>query len=346
MELFVDPVVLALPAAHCSAETLRTYVLRLSEWSAEARDSGHDFFVSRGCAYALARDNIYPDGAALRRLWSSADCKISVNYQTVATACRRITNNVPYLEARVQSEHVAVECGSVHVDPDLVRRLPEGVASAFKEALGCVAYAREELKHPRAMGLMMVTHPIRDGDEAHVRAEVLADDDTSTVESAIPMIQSTAELRRIEGLGAFWRDSESAIAWAVSDLCEKGYPLEHELAKFSVAPEFNQSIEDQHYDARLDRLVQIFHCAARLLTSAIPHVSTKRHHRLKRNHSEIVEHDESSGRTWEAWRVWVTEGEQALRLHYWWEDGQFTLSKVGPHEDYRIGPIGPGWSRQ
>jgi len=339
MNLLVDPVLLTLPEPASDVEACLCFVEQLSAWSQEIRAQRYEFFISEACVIALYESGRYPQIHTLLPLWETAGV-YEVDCRTAYLACHRVLTNLPYFEDRVSVRGQLVHLGKVQVAPDLVGRLQEPVAAALRETLGYVAYAREESQHPIATDLILVTHPIQDGTDAQIEAVVETSEGEKMLTTDLPLVETPEDLLELEGLEGLWEDTDRALRWAVSDLIRKRCLDEGaRLAPYAVAPEFNQSIRDNHFDGRPDRLAQIFLKVALLLAGYFPRKETREHHRLRTLGKPLRMQRGSTGKSWEAWRLWITRGKLGMRLHYWWRDGQYVLSKVGPHDDYSIGGI-------
>lgn len=333
MNLLIDPIILTLPENTYGKEQCLQFVTSLSDWSSIViSQMDRRFVVTKSCAVALLNDlDRYPTPDNVRRLWEVADI-YEVDWRTAYRACKRILE-APYFEDEV-SVPMEISYEDIQVRPDLIERLSASIAFAFREALAKVAYAKEISQDPFALSLGLITHPIENGDDAEINGVV----NESDLATELPLLETPADLRRIVGLYELWKDTDEAIAWAVDYLKRKRcLPDSAEMAPYSVGADFNASIVDNHYNTRYDRLAQIFVKTAQLLTGQIPHKKAKRNHPLRKDGKPMIRWDESSGERWEAWRFWITTGSHAMRLHYWWQNGNYFLSKVGPHEDYSIG---------
>jgi len=341
MDLLVDPILLTLPDLTSGTEACLHFIEQLSVWSQEVRAKRHEFFLSETCVEALYRSGRLPEMHTLRSLWKRAGV-YEVDCKTAFLACRRVLENLPYFEARVQIHDQPVHLDRVKVTPDLLGRLQEPITAAFRKTLGYVVYAKEESQHPIAIDLILATHPIKNDTGAQIEAVVGTNSGKRTLTTDLPLVETPEDLVELEDLGEIWEDTKQALQWALNNLIRKRYfERDVRLAPYDVAPEFNQSIRHNHFDSRPDLLAQIFLKVALLLGGYYPHTDGKKHHRLgeKRKGKPIRAQNGSSGKSWEAWRLWITQGKLGMRLHYWWRDGQYVLSKVGPHEDYTIGPI-------
>ena len=92
----------------------------------------------------------------------------------------------------------------MEVDPDLVERLREPVAIALRETLGSVVYAREVSRHPVALDLTLITHPIEDGEGVKIDAVVGTEKDEASLATTVPLVETLADLRRLVGLQDLW----------------------------------------------------------------------------------------------------------------------------------------------
>ena len=339
MHFLIDPVVLTLPERTADEETILRFVENLHAWSAMFRRKDSNFFVSQAYIDVLYEMSLFPTERSLRSLFLRAEVE-SIDPKTVLNACSRILSNMPFFEERVEvAEHVAVYHDQVEVDPDLIKRLQEPVASAFRDTLGCVAYAKEELAPPLMAEMYLVTHPV-DGPSASIEAKVETNDKgTIHLETEFPLLTAPEHLIRIQGIQQVWHDYPKAVDWAIDDLrCTQHLPADQaqELAPYVFAPEFRDSIERYGFHNRVDILASLYRSIAQLLTRLIPPQSTAYNHLLRDVQCNRRDH---AGRIWEPWRLWITRGKPAVRLHYWCHKGYYIFSRVVVHDDMSIGPV-------
>lgn len=339
MELFVDPIVLTIPKPDSPREVCMNYIEQLMMWSREVKVQRHSFFVSGSCLDASLKAGRFPSRQALLPFLQTSGIT-SADPNTIDRACASILNNMPYLERRFAPSYLHVH--SARAAPNIVQRLDEPVASAFEEALGYLTYAREVVRHPGAESLALVTHPLAADHQVHIDAKIQVPDtsqDSVDLETDIPFVECPQDLMELEGLRTFWLDTARALDWAVSQLVKKSrIQPSTSIKPYRVAKEFNESISKTHLEDHPDLLARVFWQVASLLTGYIPPVSTHTNHPLQKDHRAYQLLD-GSGRRWEAWRLWITSGSSAIRLHYWRNHSSHILDCVGPHENYDIGPL-------
>jgi len=343
MHLLVDPVVLCLPEQTAEPDYIEQFFEFLSDWSQLIRvqqDVVEDqFFISETCCLALIDSQRYPEFYLMERLLASGD--VPFDAITAYRACRRIIENLPYFEERASLPDLLVYCDSMSLNPDLIRRISQPIiADSLRETFGYVAYAKEVSQHPIASDLILLTHPVRDSEVLMIGVTLESNQDGECeLETDLPIVETPEDLYRVKGLQKIWQDTGKAIGWAVDDLKRKRHiGRRAKLAHYLVAPEFNQSLSKCQFYTRPDLLAQCFLKISRLLMLE-SHRSTSVNHPLRDGRNGPPIERTISGRKWGAWRLYITGGKMGFRLHYWWSEGEYVLSKVGPHEDFTIGPI-------
>lgn len=339
MQFLVDPVLLTVPGDNATSDDIVSFVEHLYEWNEVISSQEHSFFVSEAYISALSELGRFPEYHTLRELWFKADLDY-INAKTVYSACHTIINNLPYFEERAElAGLVEVYRDQVNVTPDLVRRLEEPVAGAFRETLGCLAYAREELKPAIVDELYLITHPIEQSSVAHVEAMAETSVGQISLETEFPLITSPTHIASVQGLQNVWQNHSMVLQTMCADLAQRHQlPVLPIPASHIFAMDFNQSVERYGFHNRPDYLIHIYEKIAALVYGLIPPQSTRRNHELR----DVTVNDfDVQGRRWDAWRLWVTCGKPAIRLHYWKHEGKYIISRVVVHEDFTIGPVPP-----
>jgi hypothetical protein len=327
MDLLVDPVVFALPLESEAEDAHLRYVQQLSAWSGELCTMRHNFFASEVCMLALYEAKMYPSGNGFRRLWERSG-ETDIGYVDALNACRRLMENIPYLEDRISGLR-NLEIQESNVNPDLLQRLLDPVACAFRDTLGLVAYARDVIKDTTAESIMLVTHPIEGGSDAHILASVSPGGKIFEVSTSIPMLCSPDDLLDLTDLEECWQETRQALQLVYRRLVkQRTLKAGAEWATYHVAQSFNESILQYHYNHRSDQIAQIFRKCVLLLTDNLPPNRTS-HHWLDKKNQRIVN-------GWGAWRLHITGGPIAIRLHYWRRHNKYILMQVGPHENFDI----------
>lgn len=339
MNLLVDPILLTLPESTADEDHILSFVHSLCTWNNEVRKGTHQFWTAENYVEALQASNRYPTYKALSDLWAQSDIN-TIGVQDAFRACRSlIEGNIYRFDDLTLPDTIAVYEDQVRVDPNLVARLPEAVATAFRETLGYVVYARER-NHPAMVeDLVLVTHPhpIHADNKIQIDAPIETNQGQDQLETDIPLAATPTDLLGMVALQTFWDDTPKALAWAMEELVRaRRLPAPVALRPYGVAQAFNESIRRYGFDSRPDLLTHIFWESASLLTGLTSRRSTNEHHLLR---DVTCNNVDQTGRTWNAWRLWVTRGKPTLRLHYWWCDGEYILSRVVPHNDYEIGPV-------
>lgn len=336
MNLLVDPILLTLPEPGSDEDVIINFVHNLRIWSSELREGTHRFMIAENYDHALRVLNRYPTREAIYELWERADIT-TIGPGDAFRACMSLLINPFYFDELTLPDSIAVHEDQVQVAPDLVARLHEPVAAAFRETLGYVTYARERTRPALIEELILVTHPINPGEMAQIDAIIETNTGEDRLMTDIPIATTPGDLLRITSLSVFWEDTHRALQWAVDELTRaRRIAVGTELLRYHTTEEFNESIRRYRFDSRPDLLAHIFWTSASLLTGAITRRRTNDHHPLE--NVACNRHDQTN-RVWDPWRLWVTRGKPAIRLHYWWCHGEYILSRVVPHEDYDIGPV-------
>ena len=338
MNLLVDPILLTLPESTADEDHILSFVHSLCTWNNEVRKGTHQFWTAENYVEALQASNRYPTYNALSNLWAQSDID-TIGVHDAFRACRTlIEGNIYHFDDLTLPDSIAVYEDQVHVDPNLIARLPEAVAKAFRETLGYVAYARER-NHPAIVeDLVLVTHPhpIHADNKIQIDAPIETNQGQDQLETDIPLAANPTDLLGMVDLQTFWDDTPKALAWAMEELVRaRRLPAPVELRPYHVDKAFNESIRRKRYDSRPDLLKHIFWASVSLLT-VTEHRTTNENHLLE---GVTCNNVDRTGRTWEPWRLRVTRGKPTLRLHYWWCNGEYILSRVVPHENYEIDPV-------
>lgn len=330
MDMLVDPVVFALPAIEETDEVRMQYIHHLVCWNDELRTSNHNFFVSEACILALYDSERYPSMDALQNLWSFVG-EEAIDYRDVFRACKRLFMNTPYLEDRVSElREVIVDRAGVQVRPDLILRLQNPIASAFRETLGHIAYARVTVTDSVASGMLLVTHPVNGNSLARINAPIESKVGSQIFEADVVLVSEPDDLLALISLSEIWQDTKQAIQWARQKMIrEKNLAHDSQMYSFKTAPSFNKSIQKYHYERRPNQLIQIFRKCVLLLSDNLPY-DKQTHHGLGQPNPHRVN-------GWLAWRLHITGSPVALRLHYWRRENDFIFMQVAPHENYDIG---------
>ncbi|HKP53016.1 MAG TPA: hypothetical protein VJ183_10220 [Chloroflexia bacterium] len=336
MHVLVDPVILTLPDNTATTESVVRFLWDLEHWSKEVHAKRHNFIISSRCVDAIYMSGLYPTVHNLAPLLRKAGIE-DIDPTTVWLACQSILVNEPHFEDRAKLADVAVYPDRVSVDPDLVRRLPSPVADALGETLGLVAYAREVAKPAIISDMVMATQPIERGNIINVDALIATNEGDLQVVTDCPAVLTPDDLMRMMRLQDIWSDTEQALEWALQQLIHaRQLPKGKYLKMPIVAPEFNESIRKAQFDTHPDLLAALFYTVVRLVTEVIPHRPTKTHKPYKGVKCNSVD---AAGREWEPWHIWVTRGGPAVRLNYWWHEGEYILSRAFAHDDDAFGPV-------
>jgi hypothetical protein len=197
MHLLVDPIVIALPQSPVTEEQVLSFFEHLMRWSGEIRANRHEFIASEPCIEALYLSNRYPTPRGIQQLLERFPIE-DVDAKTVYAACSRIIENYPYFEqkATVREDEIIVDTDSVYSSPDVSSRLEEPLTTAFRETLGYIAFASEQVKPPLIDDLMLVTHPPIDGACIHIKALLVTDTGEVELETEFPLIWEPETLRQ------------------------------------------------------------------------------------------------------------------------------------------------------
>ena len=170
-------------------------------------------------------------------------------------------------------------------------------------------------------------------------AQHIETDQMVPISQTWPMIFSPEDLNELGGLTSFWRNTESALAWAHRRLEKEGSlaGVSPVMPNIKAGDAFNTSVYALHLDKTRDMLEQLFKKIVLASVGIIPRYKratgtdgkNNHHHPLKRGKNPIKREDDA-----EAWRLHIYA---SCRLHYWLlPDGAIELSKVCTHEDYTI----------
>lgn len=328
MHLLVDPVLYAVPTIDDDKEAHIDYIDHLSQWSDEFREKKHHFYVWPECIDALNDAGCFPYPDVLKQLWARVDEHI-ISYDYAFAACCRLLEppNLPDWIKDPNLYEMLVEDAAFQIRPDLLERLPSEVAEAFQQTLGKVAYIKEIYEESPISDLHLVTHPVLGEPVAIITAEVMTHDETTQVNSDLPLITSPDDLDALQDIAQQWQDVPTAIAWTKREMIRKGeLPSSAQLAPFAVDPEFATSIERHQFDKNIGRLNKIYRQCVLLLTGNILY-NTEEHHFLGKPNQR------RSGE-WRARRLHITKSPSAIRLHYWHDGQRFILMEVLGHHDH------------
>src|SRR5262249_22450072 len=156
--LLVDPLVLTLPEPYVSENEVLAFAGHLKAWSNMVKAGHHKCLVPASYEQALRDLQRFPTPDALKRLWQTAGVT-TVSYMEVFNACMSMLMNLLDLDSLTLPDHVQVYEGKVSADPDVIARSHEPVATAFRETLGYVAYARVRNRPAIVHDMALMTYP-------------------------------------------------------------------------------------------------------------------------------------------------------------------------------------------
>ena len=358
MYLLVDPVVLCAPRPTEQAK-MDDFVRYIVDWGDSLTDDRNTFYITQECDYALCQHPL--DFLRFRPHDVKSDIYDST---TISNAATQITNyllkpnhflkiaNLPILE---------VFCDELDLDPDLVKRtrkeftkrisevgelnptstaVVQQAAESLQEALGYIAYAKEICQHPILSKLLLLTDPINKNSDTVVINAILKTEagELPPVETDLPIVKSPEDLLRHTDLTEIWENTRYAINRAVVLYkADKSIDQDAQLSSYAVHPGFNQSLQECQFPTHSDRLTQCFRKIAQLLTGEI---QNKNELRTAAPTTAPQREEKVNGRDWKAWRLQITKGGDAYRLHYWHSNGEYVLSNVvAKNDSVKINPI-------
>lgn len=326
MQLLVDPIVYALPSKHARPDAHIEYVRNLVLWFDEWNSNEHEFFISELCAFAVSDSEQSPCIQNIADLWKLLG-ETQIGHVDAYRVCKHLLENWPYLEDRIPGlRDIVIYDDHVHVRPDLLRRHTEQIRAAFCDTLGRVAYAKAYIDHEVVQDLLLVTHPIDRAKVANIDASAETNSETVGVSADLLLITEPEGLADLVDLVDIWQNTQQAINRKLSGLINEGaLPQDTHLAKFYVSEGFNRSIQDYGINRRTGDLDRLFRKCVYLLAGLLS-TNDKENHPLHK--------DERDG--WGAWRLRISGGSLALRLHYWKKKDEYILTQVAPHENYDI----------
>lgn len=353
MFLLVDPIVLCLPEQTATSNQIINFIKHLTAWDKFIKNnSGDEFLITGKCYLSLLDAGRYPSRELMARLIDNRD-DLPVNGNDVYTACRQIIESAcfPSFEERIALPLANFATDIVCLDPDLLERIPPEIQESFRETFGYIAYAKEIEQNQIASNLLLLTHPIEE-DKIDIDIILLVVPDESDkseewrrVKTDLPMAETPQDLLKLRNLTDIWEDTKQAIDLAKGQEC-----INTNLSPYTVGSEFNQSLQDCQFPTHPNRLAQCFRKIARLLTNSLPRAEWRRASRNRGSHKPLREGRDQSGeqrriningRDWTAWRLHITGGGNAYRLHYWLSDDteKYVLSNVVTHDRFTIEPI-------
>ncbi|MCL4298958.1 MAG: hypothetical protein KJ077_24690 [Anaerolineae bacterium] len=339
MNFLVDPYILATPVTK-DPILIEDYLFNLQTWICEVTNNRHKFWLSYYILTSLVNAGLFPTFDRVVELLMDQKGSSSLFDPTIYRAFEQTLVIPPYIDDELGGGCMALNDSTTIIIPDqFTKRLNENVVAALKETFAELAYAKEKLTNEIAISLLFATDTsnIQD-DTIGVKAEVCTEEeDQLMVESSWSLITAPFQLNEIENLAEIWEDTNYAVQWAYQDLCNCGVlnPESHILPKFKVGSSFNKRIRDYHWHKRPDYLSKIFRAAVKVLTG-LWKKNTDEVHELRVSSASSRQRVRAKDRA-TAWRVQVTRGTPAIRLHYWLTlEGVIELSTVGPHEDYDI----------
>ena len=361
MHLLIDPIVLCLPKSTKQTD-IDDFVQYILAWSAFLTDNRNTFYITQECDRALCQ---YPLDC-FRNRPDTITSRVQ-DRSTILRASGRIINYFLKPNHFLQIENLPellVYCDEIGLNPDLVERthdeftqricevgeltptsadIVQKAAESLQEAFGYVAYAKEICQHPILSNLLFLTHPINgNSDKIAIKAPLETQDgELPPVTTDLSIVGTPEDLLRLRNLTDIWEDTGQAIDSAKDPL---GTSTDKRLSPYTVGPGFNQSLQDCQFPTHPNRLDRCFKKIARLLTETLPQQeqrNTREHKPLfeGRDRNGIQKTVKISGRAWTAWRLRITGGGNAYRLHYWYSDGEYILSNVVPHDGVNIDAI-------
>lgn len=351
MHLLFDPILLAVPTDDAPLAHLE-FVERLVAWDGVTRDEQHHCFVSVELAGALVQDGCYPDWHTLSRRWSEVGVRLAPD--AAATVARRLlltnvsleTFFAPSVPGMLDLAHVQVEDSTFAVQPDLLTRLPQTAATAFRHALARTAWLRDATAEappasavaPDPANLLLVTRAPDEAAEslpaAAIRAEVLvdADADLAPVRNELPLVTTPAGLDQYFDLNAAWSDPAAVIRQLARRMiiAPPDALFWRRLERFRVGDDFAASIKRCQIHRKAGYLRKVFRQCVLLMADDPSTHDEKQHHRLGQGNTPI-----SRGR-WQAWRLWINSDSPGYRLHYWRDDNNFIFMHVRFHGHLKI----------
>lgn len=335
MDCLLDPFLIALPSEDSDANRFENYIEELYRWTAEVRKKNHKFWLSWWIFDALEKTKQYPN-------WNNVQVIKKQHPQVfsaydVFRACERELLEPFFIDEVCKNEDLYYESASAIVLPEEIEeRLKSNVAQALRETLVYIGIAKRICEEPVVLGLLFASIPVKSGNNL-VTLKIRANDFSKEgaeveIDTEWPLITSMEQLDGFEGLKSFWQDTQRAVDWAYKQLCTEGKlrPAETFCPQIIRGKNFNSSIKTMHFENRIDVLSAIFRVAVLATTGKLPK-NTKPHKPLRvgdeADSEQVIR--QSDGAT--AWRVWVTKGAQAIRLHYWLTpDNQVELSNAVP----------------
>ena len=345
MYLLVDPIVLHLPEAAATSDQINYFFTNLYNWNKFIRtnEGNHTFCMTQVCRLALGAE--YPSRNSLQSLITRADnCVFDAH--TGYGACQYLLQAFagwPLFEQMIALplDAFAFDDEDMSLAPDLVGRVPTEIAESLQETFAYVAYAKEIDNNPIAADLLFLTQPVKNSDKIEIDVHLLIDDsevddsdEWQHAQTDLAIVGTPEDLLRRSDLTDIWEDTRAAIDWQIIKYRTNGTIKEDtQLSRYTVGPEFNDSLQDCHFPTHDNRLKRCFEKIAQLLTGNIWNYDELR---TGPNANDPQRTKTVADRVWSAWRLYITGGGNAFRLHYWYSEGEYILSNVVTHDNFNI----------
>ena len=320
MDLLIDPVIFAVPALSDNEQDLVNFVEYLAQWSDEFIGNQNNFMVSEACVFALEDAGCYPYMDQFQALWQYTN-ETELECKDVFNACIKVLTNMPFLEDLLpELDGIALDETTVQVRPDLLKRQPEAIVSAFQLTLGQLACVRVMIPDSFATNLSLLTYPIEGETLAEIWAKALAEPTELSVHTQIDLVYEPKKTLKTVQLADIWERSLEAIKWQAKEM-----RLSKTIAPFKVSPNFNHSIKERGLQNHQALLETIFRKCVLLLTKQWAVIEA---HELGRPQHQIGK--------WKAYRLYITTTAPGWRLHYWRRGNEFYLMQIVSHNEDHI----------
>ena len=117
VDIFIDPVIVAMPRADAEKDEINTYVYMLQLWLKEALSSPHSWFYSNAIAALLTECGQYPDSHVLQA-WQRK-YKIDINVRLILSWVRQFFDSEYDLSLKLERSGYLLELepGSISIQP-------------------------------------------------------------------------------------------------------------------------------------------------------------------------------------------------------------------------------------
>ncbi|MDQ2885544.1 MAG: hypothetical protein M3Y39_05605, partial [Chloroflexota bacterium] len=117
-DIFVDPIIIVVPAASADEEEVVAYLNTLYRWLEEALHSPHSWFYSNEAAYKLLESGLYP-GSELLQYWQRIH-RININIRQISTWLNQFFREESNLEPNLEKLGYLIE-----LEPDSITIYPK-----------------------------------------------------------------------------------------------------------------------------------------------------------------------------------------------------------------------------